>query len=701
MAGSFLGRILGGLTGGGGRGGGDSGNLPVGKLTAFFTRLDKARSGLTADAVRYIAKGDNTSVILTLQHNATGQMWRTRHRIWPDRDREALFARPQNWRIDQIQRLGEVLAALEPIAHDWGFFGTRKSPDWLRHVLSLWLPRERDAQPVAVLADLAAQSGDAIAPVLDIVFARDPHNYNVSNSIARFTGLGEWMDGARDAIIAAAPGLAADVRAELAASIGRFGLQATYGEMLIDLACGSAKKVRVAARQALTASDPARLAAALEARFAKAAPGVRAELVTVAAGSLGDAAAPVLARWRETETAPKVIAALDQAGGVVTAMPGDEVIPAPVSDRPDGPEGYTAIDGRWVDAGGPFELPQPSPVPADLLASLEPAMQEFNRLLAKGKAEAKRERWHWSKQFHPKDKGALQALGRLAEGTTPLVRGAYRPAVDWLAWRDLKHPAIDAFFHDPRLTLRHLARLSVTMTNGYVGALFGGYAARIGSAVQARLTDGDAVRSFIALWVEAGGTDFIDEELTLRWSPPLPDFDAPLWPALCARFDAIDQALGLVPQDSAAQKRPQSGLALLTHFPKLPARYRNRLLVMAGDSAAQLRDAARGLLKDTPGIDGAIAVQLGDGKQDVRALAAEWLAARGATAQIPAIRAALAKDKSDVARAAMITALQKLGEDVSHLFDPAVLIKEAKAGLAKTKPKGLDLLLLDMLQVFV
>ena len=692
MAGSIFNRILSGLTGGGGNGGE---SLPTASLTAYFGGLAKVDRGLPAAAVRYISQGDNSSVLSTLQRPATQQEWRNRPRRWLDG--EVLLADPGDWRIDQMQRLGEVLAAVQPLTHDWGFFGTRKSPDGLRHVVTLWLQRDRKEQPVTVLTDLAAESGDAVAAALDIIFGRDPFNYSVENSVARFKGLGEWFGEAHDAIIAAAPGLAADVRAELAAAMGRFGLQERYRELLIDLACGSAKKVRVAARQALTACDPAQLTAALEARFAKAAPGVRAELVAVAAGSLGDASAPLLARWRDSETAPKVIAALDQAGGVIIAVPGDEAAPTPESDRPDGPEGYTAVDGSWVDAGGPFVLPQPSPVPADLLASLEPAMQEFNRLLAKGKAEAGRERWHWSKQFHPKDKGALQALGRLAEGTTPLVKGAYRPAVDWLAWRDLKHPAADAFFHDPRLTLRHLARLSVVMTTGYVGALFGGYASRIGSAVQARLTDGEAVRSFIALWVEAGGTDFIDEELTLRWSPPMPEFDAPLWPTLCTRFDAIDQALGLVPQDSAAQKRPQSGLALLGHFPKLPARYRNRLLVMAGDSAAQLRDAARDLLKDTPGIDGAIAVQLADGKQDVRALAAEWLAARGATAQIPAIRAALAKDKSDIARAAMITALQKLGEDVSHLFDPALLIKEAKAGLAKAKPKGLDWFPFDML----
>lgn len=711
MAGSIFNRILSGLSaianidvGSPGNGSGGSGSLPSARITAYFAPLGKSSRGLPAAILRYIAEGDNSSIVLTLQQTTTQQAWTYRQRIWPDRDGEALLAKPQNWRIDQMQRLGEVLAALQPLTHDWGFFGTRKSPDWLRHVVSLWLPRERKAQPVAVLVDLAAETADPVGAALDIVFGRDPHNYGTTNAVARFTGLGEWLAASRDAIIVAAPNLAADVRAELAAAMGRLGLQDSYRELLIDLACGSAKKVRASARQALTACDKPALTEALDARFAKAAPGTRAELVAIATGALGTAAPSLLARWRDSETAPKVIAALDQAGGAISSVPP----PPPVKDggaifavpaHPDGPLGYTAVDGSWVDAGGPLTLPPPSPVPPELLASLLPAVAEFNVQLTKGKAEAGFIRWHWSKQFSPKDKGTLAAIGRLAEGTTPLIPASYNPALDWLRWHQFKHPAVDAFFHDPRLTLRHLARLSVGMTNCYIHGLFGDWTGPIGRAVQARLTDPQATRSFIAMWIEAGGQDFIADQLKNRWGSHLPPFDALIWPTLCTHFDDIDQALGLIPQSVSEPKLPLRGLDLLEQFPILPNRYRNRLMVLAGDTAAKTRDAARALLKDTPGIDGAIAVQLLDGKQEVRALAAEWLASRGARDELAAIRAAQAKEKSDVARAAMITALQRLGDDVSHLFEPLVLVKEAKAGLAKTKPKGLDWFPFDMLPV--
>ena len=704
MAGSFFDRLIDSLRGAGGAFTGGS-VLPESRLSSYFAALAKEKGGLPGATVRYIVQGDNTSVILTLQNSATQIVWRNRRRQWPDTDGEALLAHPQRWQLDQIRRLGEVKAALEPISGDWGYYGTKKSPDWLRHVVALWLPRERKGQPITLLTELAELTGDTVGVVLDIVFARDPFNYQAGNAAARFTGLNDWLTQSRPAIIAAAPALAADVRSELAATMGRFGLQDAYRDMLIDLACGSAKKVRASARQALTACNKPALAEALESRFATVAPGVRAELVAIAADCLGDAAAPLLTRWRESETAPKVVAALNQADGTMGLPPVAKAGaassgPAALYElpaRPDGPEGYTAVDGSWVDAGGPLVLPTPTPVPPEVLAILEPAMGAFNLLLSKGKAEAKWGRWHWSKQFQPKDPGTLKAIGRLAEGTNTLIGRSYGPAIDWLNFQQFKHPAVDAFFHDPRLTLHHLARLSVAISNGYINSVFGDWAGPIGRTVQARLTNEASVRQFIGLWIASTDRDFIADYLQSRWNWGLPPFSAPIWPYLCSRFADLDQALGLVPQASAEAKLPQRGLDLLEQFPILPARYSSRMMALAGDSAAKVRDKARDLLKDTPGIDAAIAVQLLDGRQDTRAFAADWLASRGATDELPAIRAALKKEKSDIARAAMITALETLGDDVSHLFDPAVLVKEATAGLAKTKPKGLDWFPFDMI----
>jgi hypothetical protein len=576
----------------------------------------------------------------------------------------------------------------------------------MRHTVSAWIGRQSDRNPMTILTKLAGQTDDPVGTALDIVFSRDPHHYGVTHAAGRFAGLDEWLAASQDAITAAAPGLAADVRSELAGALGRFGLQDAYRELLVDFACGPAKKVRESARAALSGCDRPALAEALDARYAKAAPGAKVELVAIAAACLGTESQPLLTSWREKETAPKVIAALNQTGEMAALAPiAAAKKPAGAPDSPyalpahsDGPRGYTAVNGSWVDAGDTLAAPQPGPVPPEVLAILEPAIADFNKLLAKGKAEGAWIRWHWSKQFQPKDAGTLKAIGRLAADTAPLATSSYGPSIDWLRYHGFKHPAIEAFFHDPRLSLHHLTRLAVLMTHANIHGIFGDWSGPVGHAVQARLTDEASVRSFIRVWLKAGGKDFIADYLQNRWFwGGLPDFGAPVWPVLCTRFSAIDEALGLIPQSGDQPKLPQRALELLELFPILPARYRNRMMALASDTAARTRDKARALLKDTPGIDEAIAVQLGDGRQDVRAGAADWLAARNATDQLPAIRAALAKEKSDIARAAMITALERLGDDVSPLFDPAVLVKEAKAGLGKTKPKGLDWFPFDML----
>ncbi len=690
MASSFLARVKRGLGLSGTASSGGSGNLPTAKLNAYFKHLCNADRSLAAAAVRYIADGLNSSVLSSLQARASQQAWTQRARTWPRSDEEGLFTKVADWRIDQMQRFGEVLAALEPLNHDWGMFGTKKSPDWLRHTVTIWLGQGRKNQPVQTLVDLATETGDPIAPALDILFCRDAAQYGSNNSVGRFNAVAQWLAGSREAVAAVTPGLAADVRAELASALGRFALQDRFLDLLLDLATGSSKKARANARQSLTACAPDLLIADLEARFIKASPNQRAELVEVAAGSLGDHGADLLERWREGEAAAKVVAALDRLGGAVTKPAHFAGAATEGSDRADGSEGYRAVDGNWIEAGPPVSLSPLTPVPSDLLKTLEPAMVEFNRMLAKGKAESSGERWHWSRQFGSKDARDLKHLAELAEGTKPMVQGSFNSVIDWLRWHQFKHPAVDEFFHDPRLSLHHIVRLGVAMSNCYIHGLFGDWSGPVGAAVQRRLNSDTDFREFFALWIAAGGKDFLADHLTQRWYGPLPEIDIPLWPVLCARFDQIDQALGMAPQSEAEQKRTFPGLELLERFPKLPERYRSRLMLLAGDSSSRIREKARTLLQETPGIDGAIAVQLQDGRQEVRALAADWLAARQATEEVPRIRVALDKDKSDLARAAMITALERLGEDVSRYFDPDALVKEARVSLAKARPKGLD-----------
>lgn len=699
MSGSIFGRLWRGLGLGGLTGPGIGSTLPGGRyfapgaaVTKHFSALGTIKPPLPRAIERYVATGENSSVLLTLQQSDVQQRWSRRPRIYPPRDETGLFRTLTAWSPEQMHRLGEALATLEPVTYGWGVFGTKKSPDWLRHIVTLWLGHDRKDQPIATLEALLDAGGLGVAAALDIVFCQDFESYGARNSVSRFADVPAWLERNRDAVYAALPGLGADVRADLVAAVGRFGLHAAYLSALVESAIGPAKKVRTAARQALTGANAAALTVEIEARFAKASPGQRAELVELAATALGLHATPLLARLHEGETSAKVLAAFDRTSGASAVS----VAAGRSGQQPDGAQGYLAVDGSRVDLPPMPPAIGPSPFDREALRLLEPVMEEFNQTLKAGRTEpSATDRWHWTRQYSPKTTHDLEAIAKLAVSDWPI--SSNQPVVAWLRFHALSPPGISRFFADPRLTPWHIARLGVAFTNGFMEGLANDWSGPAAAAIRQRIGTDIDVRQLVELWTKAGGNDYIATHLTQRWTQPLIDIGIPLWPALCSRFEQLDEALGMVPQSGNEPMRMGQALELLALFPKLPERYRGRLMMLANDSSARIRDASRALLHQTPDLGASIARLLADGRQDVRAHAARWLAQRGEREQIGALRAALAKDRSDLARAAIITALEHLGDDVSDVLDPATMIADAKAGLAKAKVKELDWLPLDRL----
>ncbi|WP_168603504.1 DUF4132 domain-containing protein [Novosphingobium sp. SG707] len=669
-----------------------TGRAPISKVEQHFSALSTQERGLPQQIAAHVCAGGHASLVLKLNGNAVQQAWRTRHRVYPVRDENALFTVLADWRVDQMMRLGEVLAALDPITYDWSYFGTKKSPDWLRHVVTLWLGHGRKNQPVETLEELVAHGELGFGAVLDIVFCRDAAQYGSNNSVDRFMGTEAFLRDRTEAVSAAMADLSVDVRAEVIASIGRFAQQAPYLAVLLEAAIGSSKKVRTAARQALTGTDGAALATCISERFATGAPGARAELVEVAALTLGELAAPTLERLREGETSAKVVAAFQRSAGGASP-PGDAGQVSPL--RPDGAEGYNAVDGTWVALPSAAPAHEATPFDRGVFEILAPAAEEFNRMLIVGKKEAEVVRWHWSKSFSVVNRGALERIAVLAEST--YLISTNQSAVGWLNCQQFRHPAVDQFFDDPRVSTYHLVRFALGASNRHFFNLFNGWAGPAGGAIQRRLAAGLDIRTLYEMWIANGGNEFVRDLLTQRWYAAQPDWDLELWPLLVDRLAMLDEALGMAPQSGSSAMRVTAGLEMLGHFPKLPVRYRSRLLILANETSSHVRTPARALLAGTPGLGDAIARQLEDGRQDVRALAADWLARRGERGEVPAIRRALAKEKSDLVRAAMISSLERLGEDVTVFFAQDTMLKEARAGLAKLKIKALDWFQFDRL----
>lgn len=687
---NILSKLFGGK-GNVGNGGGDNPNAAEvsARIAKQFEKLSKYQAGLDKAIAAYVARGAGAAVLSTLSTHAAQQQWRSGGMSWPvSHNYKEAFKPALEWGDDQLARLGDVLAALNPLAgQKWGVIGSDASPDWLRYALAVRAEHNCKVCNMEALARLAAVRGLGIDVLTDIVFGPNPVAYGNTHCVDLFNGVDQWLKANAADIMASASQLAAQPRAQLMTAIGRFGQTETYLDLLMDGAVSTAKTVKEAAQAALTGAVGGRLSDLLRQRYAGGANGIRTELVAFAARALGDDARPLLQDWLVAESAPKVKLALESALGGLQA--------AARAEDGDSETGYLALDGSTVDIPPVPAAPDAPPLPQSVIDLLKPSMASFNAALEKSRHEATKEKWHWSKSFTPVGSEALRAIKEAAEG------GKSRQSDDkTYQWMQIHVPfdksGIEAFLSSPSLTLRHIVNLYTWSTRGNLFWAFSPYInGPIGAELRHRVAGGGDLRMLQSIWTS---DDAIVEHLTSRWGSSIENIDADrLWPLVAQHFDHLEEALGFRPQSGKEPMNVGPALELLATLPKVPQRFQMPLMAMATSTRKGPRTDARKLLAGAPGIDGLITRMLEDGKQEVRSGAAEWLAQRGAISEIPALRKALKSEKSDVARAALITALERLGDDVSDVFDPIRMKKEAEAGLAKTTTKGLEWFPFDVL----
>lgn len=216
-------------------------------------------------------------------------------------------------------------------------------------------------------------------------------------------------------------------------------------------------------------------------------------------------------------------------------------------------------------------------------------------------------------------------------------------------------------------------------------------------AIRHRVTEETDLRA-IAEAVERAGLsrDAIDVAMFGRqssyWGTSSPEV---AWPWFAEHVGVLQEWLVASPSDAV------DALAILDAFPALPPELLPSLATLAASSSRTTRPLAQALLAKH-GLAFELAVQsLADGKGEVRAAAASWLASVGDAKGVPALRARLKKERSEVARAAMLAALESLGDDIAPDLAPKVLLAEAQAGLKKKTSAGLAWLNLNLLPAVV
>ena len=170
-----------------------------------------------------------------------------------------------------------------------------------------------------------------------------------------------------------------------------------------------------------------------------------------------------------------------------------------------------------------------------------------------------------------------------------------------------------------------------------------------------------------------------------------------IWPYFAERLDLLEEALGGsnpaersdYPKFLFVDLRPNV-FAILKLFPQVPSRFVQMLWDIALGSSKTERPLAQECLDRFPKRDERILAALVSRQQEARFAAAQWLGKLKLTTAIPQLRAALAKEKSEVVKDELIRTLELLGVGLEELLDLDKLDQEAQKGLKKGIPKDLD-----------
>lgn len=685
--------------------------------------LNQVSPGLGGQALRYVLQGDNDSVLLSLEQNSRAAAAALGRRSagwssagnWVD-GRSNFILAPRAWRADILRRYGQVLAIMRSASRWPEMPGTALSPPWFRALLyefgeaqqGLQFARRNDRasapvvseplRPLTVpqLCELLALEGADRLPILDVAF-EIPENRWRGEQSARYSP--EGMEGF-DGFLREDPAARCADMARLSARARAFGLRALARRGLTDgawfgfafgQASDSSKLARESAIVLLRACDPATLIARTEAAFAGLKAAQRTELARAVAAACGEAAAPALRGLMARESNAGVLAELSRLVGQ------DGLQARRATDREDGPEGYTAMDGTWVEA------PSCPPTPAD--TPLTPALRsavEAGVALWRDEARRHNAEKAGGKFFRPRpvpvDDAARTICARLDPGgegfaqMDTLAGGFFRA---WGAGKE-RAAAIARILADADLTLWHLLRTEVpdSLANPYhrrTAAVF--RPGPIPQAIRGRLRDAD-LRVFADVCAGLGDPPDGVVRAMLEESYFSPDLEAwrdeQIWPSLARWFVRLDEALGLAPPSAKTALSETRALDLLARFPKTPGRYLAALIERAIGERKLVRQRARDLLSAAPGLESLLIPLLAHPRQETRAGAASWLAERGAAEALPAVLAAARKEQLPSAKAALIGAASRLGGDIGQFVAPGELLKEARAGLRKSPAKALD-----------
>lgn len=546
----------------------------------------------------------------------------------------------------------------------------------------------------AMFEEAAVEGGvpadDAVRTVLLTILHRSSKGHSWHRdarvAISRTPAFDEHVARHVEVLAALTPTLSAAGKEEVLDRIGKRTESDGFARIVAELAVDSAKGVRTTALKHL-ADLPDDRQVALLAPY----------LTTAPSGRLNETATRLAALDGGIDACSAALAPLRAENGKVAS--GQQ---ARVRLLEQTIERTRALETRAEDAG--IELPVWEPLRdvvvddatlKQVRAAVEVATAEAREHLAEVKkhvSKGSKSSKDWALQAAQKELSRLlkitdddfEALAAVLSGKSPTRKaGAFQPSplIHWLTERRRYS------FPGQGLMLR--IRLHAPLRSGRGNNLLWSLHGHLDELTDLRQLQ-DALQRAGVEDVEQLITDLVLD----RWWGPQEVSPSVSWPWFAERPQVLERALQ---GGEGGGDRTARALQVLRQFPAVPPTLLPNLTALALGTGKSHRRAAQEVLEAHAGARSLAEQALTDPKADIRASAAAWLARIGDTAAVPALRAALKKERREAARATLLSALEALGDDISADLAPEVLRAEATKGLAGRTPASLGWFPFDQL----
>ncbi|MBX7184882.1 MAG: DUF4132 domain-containing protein [Vicinamibacteria bacterium] len=193
-----------------------------------------------------------------------------------------------------------------------------------------------------------------------------------------------------------------------------------------------------------------------------------------------------------------------------------------------------------------------------------------------------------------------------------------------------------------------------------------------------------------SLAVVGGDGDAVGRHVLRTWRGLFHTWEADAqWPYFAERLHILVGAFE--PSTEWIRKRERlRALGALSLFPTPPTQLVPTLWTIALGPVAKERNLAQAALARAQDAVSRVIAALGDARTEVRAIAAEWLGRLQDSAAIAPLHAALKGERRGAARAAMLLALESLGEPVDAYLDREALLAEARTTMKKATPEAIS-----------